>query len=101
MADDAWDDLVERTRGGEVTPGTMFGSQGLRTGRKFFAIWWQEHLVVKLPADRLQELVAAGQAEVFEPMPGRPMNGWGLLQDSAEWDPLVTEARTYVESQQQ
>jgi hypothetical protein len=101
MATDPWQALVERTEGGPVTRGTMFGSQGLRTGRKFFAIWWHEQLVVKLPADRLQELVASGEGEVFEPMPGRPMNGWVLLQGSAEWDAVVTAARAHVEAQQQ
>ena len=48
----------------------MFGSQGLRTGTKFFAIWWHEQLVVKPSPDRLQELLAAGGAEPFEPMRG-------------------------------
>jgi hypothetical protein len=56
--------------------------------------------VVKLPADRLQEIVASREGQVFEPMPGRAMNGWAVLQGSAEWDPVVTEARTYVEAQQ-
>jgi TfoX/Sxy family transcriptional regulator of competence genes len=97
---DTWEDLVERTRGGDVTPGKMFGSTGLRTGKKFFAIWWHEQLVVKLPADRLEELVAAGQAEPFEPMEGRRMNGWVLLHGGVEWDPVVTEARAWTESQQ-
>ena len=92
---------MERTEGGPVSHGTMFGSPGLRTGRKFFAIWWHEQLVVTLPADRLQELVASGEGEVFEPMPGRPMHGWVLLQGSAEWDAVVTAARAHVEAQQQ
>lgn len=35
--------------GGDVTPGKMFGSAGLRTGTKFFAIRWHEQLVVELP----------------------------------------------------
>ena len=96
---DTWEALVERTGGGDVTLGHMFGSKGLRTGRKFFAIWWHEQLVLKLPADRLQELVATGRAEVFEPMEGRPMNGWAVLQGSVEWDPLVGEARAHVAAQ--
>jgi hypothetical protein len=95
----SWDDLVEGSRGGPVTPGKMFGSEGLRTGKKFFAIWWHEQLVVKIPADRLQELVAAGDGEPFEPMPGRPMNGWILLGDSADWSTLVEEARAFVAAQ--
>ena len=99
MPEDSWDELVERTRGGNVTPGTMFGCRGLRTGRKFFAIWWDGQLVVKLPAERLQELVAAGRAEVFEPMEGRPMNGWAVLHGGVPWDPVVDEARAWTESQ--
>ena len=97
---DSWEDLVERTRGGDVTPGKMFGSEGLRTGRKFFAIWWQEQLVVKLPPGRLEELVAAGEGEPFEPMPGRRMNGWLLLTGTTEWDGVVAEARAHTEAQQ-
>ena len=101
MTDDVWEDLVERSTDGEVTPGSMFGCRGLRTGRRFFAIRWHERLVVKLPADRLAELVASGRAEPFEPMEGRPMNGWAVLGDSVEWDPLVVEARAWTESQRQ
>jgi hypothetical protein len=78
----------------------MFGSQGLRTGTKFFAIWWHEQLVVKLPPDRLQELVAADRGQVFEPMPGRTMNGWLLLQDLTDADALLADARAHVEAQQ-
>jgi TfoX/Sxy family transcriptional regulator of competence genes len=100
MSEERWRALVERAEGGPVSPGTMFGSRGLRTGRKFFAIWWHEQLVVKLPADRLQELVAAGEGEPFEPMPGRRMSGWLLLTGTAEWDPVVAEARAYTEAQQ-
>lgn len=96
---DSWEDLVERTRGGDVTPGTMFGCAGLRTGRRFFAIRWHEQLVVKLPPARRDELVGAGAAEPFEPMPGRPMNGWVVLAGTVDPDPVVTEARTWVESQ--
>jgi hypothetical protein len=95
-----WDQLVERSVGGPVSRGSMFGSQGLRTGTKFFAIWWHERLVVKPPPDRLRELVAAGEAEPFEPMPGRRMNGWVVVGDDVEWAPLADEARAFVESQQ-
>ncbi|WP_324274375.1 TfoX/Sxy family protein [Blastococcus brunescens] len=97
---DSWEDLVERTCDADVTSGSMFGCQGLRTGRRFFAIWWAEQLVVKLPPERLQELVATGQAEHFEPMPGRRMNGWVVLGESVSWDPVAAEARAWVESQQ-
>jgi hypothetical protein len=63
----------------------MFGSKGLRTGTKFFAIWWHAQLVVKLPAAQLEQLVGRGEAEPFEPMPGRPMNGWAVVPATADW----------------
>jgi TfoX/Sxy family transcriptional regulator of competence genes len=99
MTDTRWQELVESAEGGPVTQGTMFGSKGLRTGKKFFAIWWHEQLVVKLPPARLDDLVAAGDGQPFEPMEGRRMNGWLVLGDSAEWSPLVEEARAFVAAQ--
>ena len=100
MAEDRWDQLVADVEGGDVTRGKMFGSQGLRTGTKFFAIWWHEQLVLKLPPARLTELVEAGDGQPFEPMPGRAMNGWVVVAPSMDWHPLTGEARTHVESQQ-
>jgi TfoX/Sxy family transcriptional regulator of competence genes len=95
-----WQALVEQAEGGAVSRGSMFGSQGLRTGRKFFALWWHDQLVLKLPPERLRELIAAGTAQPFEPMEGRTMNGWVVVDPSADWAPLVDRARTFVESQQ-
>jgi TfoX/Sxy family transcriptional regulator of competence genes len=95
-----WEALVERAEGGAVSRGSMFGSSGLRTGRKFFALWWHDQLVLKLPPDRLQELVTAGTAQPFEPMEGRAMNGWVVVEPAAGWPPLVDQARAFVESQQ-
>jgi hypothetical protein len=94
-----WDELVARAEGGPVSAGSMFGSRGLRTGTKFFAIWWHDQLVLKLAADRREALVAGGQAVPFEPMPGRPMNGWVVVGDAVDRDALVDEARAFVESQ--
>lgn len=95
-----WEQLVERSVGGPVSRGAMFGSKGLRTGTKFFAIWWHDQLVVKPSPDRVRELLAAGEAEPFEPMAGRPMNGWVVVAPDADWAGLVDEARAFVESMQ-
>ena len=94
-----WQELVEQSVGGPVTEGTMFGSKGLRTGTKFFAVWWHEKLVTKLPPTRLEELVSDGRAEPFEPMEGRAMNGWVVVAETADWPPLVDEARAFVATQ--
>jgi TfoX/Sxy family transcriptional regulator of competence genes len=99
VTQERWDEIVAGEVGGQVRRGTMFGSQGLRTGTKFFATWSGGRLVVKLPADRVEEVVGAGQAAPFEPMPGRPMRGWVVLEPTADWAALVAEARDFVESQ--
>ncbi|MDT0275010.1 hypothetical protein [Blastococcus goldschmidtiae] len=96
MTDESWTDLVDRFADGDVTPGHMFGCAGLRTGRRFFAIRWHEQLVLKLPADRLAGLVEAGDGRPFEPMEGRPMNGWVVLGGTDDRAGLVEEARAYV-----
>jgi TfoX/Sxy family transcriptional regulator of competence genes len=99
MAEDAWQQLVADAEGGDVSRGSMFGSQGLRTGKKFFAIWWEDQLVVKLPPARLTELVDGGRATPFEPMEGRRMNGWVVAGDPSQWSGLVEEAREFVAGQ--
>jgi TfoX N-terminal domain len=95
----AWEELVAGAEGGPVSRGSMFGSQGLRTGRKFFAIWWQEQLVLKLPPDRQESLATAGHAVPFEPMGGRRMNGWVVVDGSVDRPSLVEEARAFVAAQ--
>jgi TfoX/Sxy family transcriptional regulator of competence genes len=95
----SWDELVEGAEGGAVSRGSMFGSQGLRTGKKFFAVWWHDQLVLKLPPERMRELVDGGTATPFEPMEGRPMNGWAVVSPTADWPPLVEEARAFVAAQ--
>ena len=94
-----WDELVEQAEGGPVRRGSMFGSRGLRTGTRFFAVWWHEQLVLKLPPERLRELVSSGAATPFEPMEGRAMNGWVVVSPAADWPPLVQEAGAFVEAQ--
>src|SRR5436305_63692 len=93
-----WDELVDDSVGGDVTTARMFGSHGLRTGKKFFAIWWHEQLVTKLPPAQIDELVQAGKATSFEPMDGRRMNGWVVLDGTADWGTLSRDARAFVES---
>ena len=94
-----WEDLVEESVGGPVSAGQMFGSKGLRTGRKFFAIWWQENLVLKLPQHRIDGMVAAGDGHPFAPMEGRVMGGWVVLNEAADWPALAADARAHVAAQ--
>ena len=87
--------------GGEadVSEGTGFGTvPGLRTGGRIFAMLAHERLVVKLPRERVDALVAAGAAEPFEPSPGRRMKEWASVDPAApeDWHALAAEARAFV-----
>ena len=93
------------TRG--VTGGTGFGTnEGLRVSGKVFAMLVRGELVVKLPKDRVDELVDAGAARRFDAGAarrfdagkGRPMKEWASVPASASrrWKALVEEARVFV-----
>jgi hypothetical protein len=84
-----------------VTRGTMMGYPCLRSNRAFFACVERGtgNLIVKLPAHRISELVAAGQALPFAPN-GRTFREWAAfpVADPAEWRALLAEARGFVGS---
>ena len=79
----------------------MFASDGLKTGGKFFAIVSKGDLVVKLPAARVDELVAEGSGRRFDPGHGRQMKEWVSLRpaDEEACAAYVDEARRFVAAQ--
>lgn len=81
-----------------ISEGRMFGSQGLKIGGKVFAMLVRGRLVVKLPAERVAALVAAGAGELFDPGHGRLMKEWITVLPGADvdWQALALEAKTYV-----
>ena len=83
----------------DVSEGTGFGKMpGLRTRGKIFAMLVEGRLVVKLPRERVDDLVAAGAAEQFDPGHGRRMKEWASLDPAApdDWEGLAAEARRFV-----
>ena len=76
----------------------MFGAGGLATGGKYFAMLYKGRFVAKLPRERVDELVAAGEGEHFDPGHGRKMKEWiALTEDSsADWMKLSREAHAFV-----
>jgi hypothetical protein len=85
----------------EVAEGTGFGSApGLRIKGKIFAMLVKDQLVVKLPKDRVDELVSAGAGTQFDPGHGRLMKEWAsVAPDSSEdWERLAGEALQFVGS---
>ena len=67
-------------RDDNVTPAKMFGSQGFKVRGKVFAMLVKGRLVVKLPRERVEALVASGRATPFDPGHGRLMKKWVAVE---------------------
>jgi hypothetical protein len=99
-AEESFSSIVDRLlREPGVEEGTGFGSNsGLRVGGKIFAMLIGGDLVLKLPADRCEDLVAADAARPFERGQGRPLREWVAVSREIEddWQHLAREALTFV-----
>jgi TfoX/Sxy family transcriptional regulator of competence genes len=61
----------------------MFGSPVLKVGGKVFAMLVKGRLVVKLPKERVERLVASGTGKPFDPGHGRPSKEWVAVDSGA------------------
>ena len=108
MSDDAarrWATLVETMLAtGEATYGAgegarrAFGATSLKTNGRIFAMLVKGRLVVKLPAARVEAMVASGAGTAFDPGHGRIQREWleVATDDPDRWLALATEAETFV-----
>ena len=82
-----------------VSRGTMIGLSCMRMDGAFFASLdrGSHHLIVKLPAARVAELIASGAGLVFAPS-NRPFREWVAIPrpDEAIWAEFLDEARAFV-----
>ncbi len=78
--------------------GKGFGSAALKVGGKIFAmIDSRGTFVVKLPADRVAQLIAQGQGSLFDAGKGKPMKEWVTCTGPpASWLALAREACAFV-----
>jgi TfoX/Sxy family transcriptional regulator of competence genes len=85
----------------DVSTGKSFGSTGLKTNRKVFAMLIKDKLVVKLPRTQVDERINAGRGTAFDPGHGRLMKEWLSIdvgEGETEWHTLVDVAKAYVSS---
>jgi hypothetical protein len=78
-----------------------FGSAALCVRGKIFALLSSKaRFVVKLPRHRVEELLAAGKGDRFDPGHGRRMKEWLEVGEGLEreWLPLAREALQFVAS---
>jgi hypothetical protein len=94
--------VLKRSR--KVSVGTSrkgFGSSALCVSEKIFAmISSKGRFVVKLPKDRVDELIAAGVGSRFEPARGRIMKEWLVVDAASDKESLslAREALKFVGS---
>jgi hypothetical protein len=82
----------------DIDEGTGFGKNpGLRVNRKIFAMLVRDELVLKLPASRCAQLVAAGRARPFDAGKAHPMKEWVTVPGTPDtWPTLADEALVFV-----
>lgn len=83
-----------------VVTSRMFGSDALSVAGKTFALLVKGHVVVKLPATRVDELVAADAGERLDPGHGRLMKEWISLGHDADVRAHLLAAMEYVVTRQ-
>jgi len=77
-----------------------FGENAQKVKGKIYAMQVRGRLVVKLPKERVAKLVAAGEAEPFDPGHGRLMKEWAVILRDDDGGELAREARAFVLEQQ-
>ncbi len=85
----------------DTAPGARrrFGASELKTRGKIFAMLSGGRLTLKLPAARVEELLATGEGERFDPRRnGRLMKEWVCIAPdyADDWLPLAHEALAFV-----
>ena len=76
-----------------------FGSEALKVNGSIFAMVTGGQLVVKLPRDRVEALIASGTGSPFGAGKGRPMQEWvTVTADDETWRALASEALDFVGS---
>ena len=76
------------------------GSQGLKLGKRMFAMFYKGDLLVTLPPERVTAMIASGEGLAFDPGTGRPMADRILVPESRrqDWVALCEESREYARS---
>jgi hypothetical protein len=80
------------------TGGRTFGGNALKVDGRIFAMLVRGTLALKLPRQRVTEMIRSGQAQPYDAGKGRPMKEWLTVpaESHADWLPLAREALAFV-----
>ncbi len=95
-----WDLAMElQSDDDRVVEGTIMSSRCLRVGKEFLAMnhHKKDGLVVKLPAERVSEIIKSGEGESFAPA-GKVFKEWLAVTtvDEDRWRELLREGIEFV-----
>ena len=83
-----------------ITKSTMMGFPCLRVNGEFFASADHKtgNLIVKLPTEKVDEMIDIGLGDPFAPA-GRRFKEWVMIsdRDPERWQQLISEAQDFVE----
>ena len=70
------------------------GAQGLKVGKKMFAMFSKGDLLLKLPPERVEALIAAGRGLSYDPGNGKVLKNYVLVPNAKKrsWIKLCEEA---------
>ena len=75
----------------DVEQKKMFGCLACFVNGNMFMGLYGDGIFVRLGIERREELLRQGAAELFEPMPGRPMRDYVVVHDSLKSDAAKTQ----------
>lgn len=99
MSDEFWDAAAPLLAEGVVEEGTIMGGACVRSGGEFVGMPHHkgDGIVVKLPRDRVDDLIEAGEGASFAPA-GKVFREWVLVEahDEQRWIELLRESVAFV-----
>ena len=74
--------------------------ESLKIKRKMFAMFNKGRYVLKLPKERVQDLINSGEGQPYDPGNGKIMKEWVIIPEkySQKWIELAEEAKAELEA---
>ena len=74
--------------------------ESLKTRKKMFAMFSKGNYVVKLPKERMEELISSGDGLPYDPGNGKIMKEWVIIPEeyANKWIEYASEAKTFAKT---
>ena len=74
--------------------------ESLKTRKKMFAMFIKGNYVVKLPKERVEELICLGDGLPYDPGNGKIMKEWVIIPEeyANKWIEYASEAKTFAKT---